>query len=84
MKSIHSAEYQILVACLRELRTAAKLTQEELAAMIGEEQFFVSRYERGHRRLDVIELRIICEALGSSLPEFMHRLESELRKLGAQ
>ena len=51
---------------LRELRESASLTQSDLASRLGVQQSFVSKYEAGERRIDVIELHAICDALGRS------------------
>lgn len=63
-KSIHSAEYRRLCALLRQLRLEAGLTQVEVAERLDEPQSFVSKYEAGERRLDVIELRQVAAAIG--------------------
>jgi hypothetical protein len=39
----------------------------------------VSKYETGERRLDVIELRAVCAALGVPLQTFLRRLEKRLQ-----
>jgi len=41
-------------------------------------QSFVSKYETGERRLDVIELRAVCEALGTTLSTFVKRFEAKI------
>jgi transcriptional regulator with XRE-family HTH domain len=74
-KSIHSARYAVLLQVLRERRMRAGLTQEQLAKRIGETQTFVSKCERGERRLDVIELRAFCRAFDLTLPQFTRWLE---------
>lgn len=56
---------------LREVRQRADLRQQDLASRISEPQSFVSKYESGERRLDVLELRQICAALGVPLAEFL-------------
>ena len=66
-KSIYSAEYQQLCALLRQLRLDAGLTQVQVAERLNVPQSFVSKYESGERRLDVMELRHVAEALDSSL-----------------
>ncbi len=38
-------------------------------------QSFVSKYESGERRLDVVELRHVAKALGVSLQVVLERLE---------
>ena len=73
-KSIYSEEYRRLCAVLRELRLAAGLTQIQVAARLDVPQSFVSKYEAGERRLDVIELRYVAEALGTSLSTILERL----------
>ena len=59
-----------LYAQLRELLIAARqaqgLTQVEIADRLGKPQSFVSKYESGERRLDVIELIEICRTLDVS------------------
>ncbi|MFN3817877.1 helix-turn-helix domain-containing protein [Blastomonas sp.] len=62
-KSIQNASYRALVDGLRDGRRAARLTQTELAASLGRSQQFVSKYESLERRLDVIELVQIAQAL---------------------
>lgn len=46
--------------------SVAALTQTDLAYRLQRPQSFVSKYESGERRLDVIEFIQVCEALGSS------------------
>ncbi len=63
-KSTFSASAQTLRALLVEGRKAAGLTQQDLAARLGRPQSFVSKYERGERRLDVVEFLEVADALG--------------------
>ena len=77
-KSIYTAEYEILLELLREQRQKAGLTQVELAEKIDENQVYVSRYERGESRLDVVQLRCLCQAMGVGLVTFVRRFESRL------
>ena len=51
----------------------------ELAVRIERDQTFVSKYESGQRRLDALELREICQAIGITLEEFARRLEKALK-----
>jgi transcriptional regulator with XRE-family HTH domain len=73
-KSIYSEEYQQLCALLRVLRREAGLTQAEVAKRLDVPQSFVSKYESGERRLDVIELRHVAEAIGTTLESVVSRL----------
>ncbi len=77
-KSVHSHEYETMVMLLRELREKAGLTQVTLAEKLGQSQSFVSKIERGERRLDIIQLRQICHVLGVALPAFAKLLEQRL------
>jgi transcriptional regulator with XRE-family HTH domain len=47
-----------------EARVSASLTQAELAERLSRPQSFVSKYERGERRLDVIEFLEVSKAIG--------------------
>ena len=87
-KSVHTAEYRTFLAMLREARQAAGVTQVELAARLRKSQSFVSKVEVGETRVDVIQLRTILAALGTSLREFVTQLDARLdrrarRKPGA-
>jgi transcriptional regulator with XRE-family HTH domain len=73
------AQQRELQALLRQVRAEAGLRQADLAQRLGQPQSFVSKYESGERRLDVLELRTICLAIGISLEEFAARLERSLR-----
>ena len=63
---------------LRELRLEKGMRQQDLANKLGEPQSLVSKYEAGERRLDVLELREICKALGVPLSEFVKKVEARL------
>ena len=77
-KSIHSAQYAVFLRLLREKRQGAGLTQAQLARRIRETQTFVSKCERGERRVDLIELRTFCKACGMSLKQFVAALDREI------
>ena len=55
-KSIHSSEYISVIKKLREAREAAGLTQQEAAEKLNKPQSYISKIERGERRIDVVEL----------------------------
>lgn len=74
-----TGEEERLQVLLRQIRVEAGFTQMELAKMIGQPQSFVSKYESGERRVDLIELRQVCQAAGISLAEFVRRFESSLQ-----
>jgi len=76
-KSIYSREHARLRSLLRQLRVNARLKQVELAAKLRKPQSFVSNYERGERRLDLLELKQVCDALGVDLVAFVKRFERQ-------
>lgn len=76
-KSNFTAEYAVFRDLLREIRIQRGLTQVELSEALELPQSFVSKYETGERRLDMVEVRAVCEALGTTLPQFARRLESK-------
>ena len=77
-KSITSREYAVFLRTLRAARRDNGLTQVDIAARLGETQSFVSKCERGERRIDVAELLVFCRALGVSLPAFIRQFEQKL------
>lgn len=78
-KSIFSVGQQKLQELLRAVRAEAGLTQVELSTRLKKPQSFVSKYESGERRLDVIELREICRALKISFVKFAERMDRALK-----
>jgi transcriptional regulator with XRE-family HTH domain len=79
-KSTFTREYKTLCRELKVARERASVTQSELAHRLKETQSEISKFERGERRLDVIQLRRWCRALGISLVEFVESLEEMLSK----
>jgi len=72
------SQQNALLSLLREIRSDAGLRQVDLAEKLGQPQPYVSRYESGERRLDILELRQVCDAVGIKLEEFVARLEKRL------
>lgn len=60
----HDERYQALVRLLVDARIAEGVTQVELAQRLGKPQSWVSKGERGERRIDMAEFCDIAEALG--------------------
>jgi len=77
-KSIFSTDYGLFLRHLVAARKASGLTQVELAQRLKETQSWVSKCERGERRLDIIELRKFCAAMGVSFVEFCQEIESDM------
>jgi transcriptional regulator with XRE-family HTH domain len=64
-KSSFTKDYERFRQILIQARKAAGITQAELSTKLSRPQSFVSKYERGERRLDVIELLEVARALGA-------------------
>ena len=80
-QSTHNADYQLLLTVLKAVRKRTGVSQVELAARLGNTQTFVSKCERGERRIDAIELVEFSEALGLSPLELLGEY-LELRSRG--
>ncbi len=64
MKSTQASGYGQLLARLKAARKAGGLTQTDLAKKLRRPQSFVSKYEKAHQRLDVVEFVEVSQALG--------------------
>ncbi len=62
---------------LVQARKNARITQVDLATRLRRPQSFVSKYERGERRLDVIEFGDVATALGIDPIRFLRRFYRE-------
>lgn len=74
-KSTHTQEAKVLQDLLRQARVDAGLSQMELAKRLDNLQAFVSNYETGQRRLDLIELCEVLDTLGVPLAQFVADFE---------
>ncbi|WP_460481883.1 helix-turn-helix domain-containing protein [Comamonas humi] len=63
-RSTHNTNYQLLLSVLKTARKRMGVSQVELAERLGNTQTFVSKCERGERRIDAVELVEFAEALG--------------------
>jgi transcriptional regulator with XRE-family HTH domain len=74
-RSAFSRKHQSFLKLLVDARQSAGLTQVSLAKKLGRPQSFVSKYERGERRLDVIEFLEVARALSLDPVRIIHELE---------
>ncbi len=79
-KSKLAGELAVLGQVLAATRERAGLKQTELAVKLGVPPSYLSKVENGTRRLDVIELVHIAEAMGVDPREIVGDLQQELRK----
>lgn len=56
LKTIHQPIYDELIKALIKARKEAKLTQQQVADLLGKPQSYVTKIENKERKLDVIEL----------------------------
>ncbi len=69
-----------LTKTLYSLRMGAGLKQTDLADVLDVPQSFVSKIETGERGLDLVELKIVVEAMGATLSEFVAEFEKNVNE----
>ncbi|MBD2666430.1 helix-turn-helix domain protein [Richelia sinica FACHB-800] len=80
-KSVYTEAYNRFRKLLIAARKKANLTQAELSNQLQRPQSYVSKYERGERRLDLIEFLEIAEALEIDPLKFIQEIrESKQEK----
>ena len=75
---MHAPRYAVLRRLLVEIREEQTLTQVDVSQRLGKPQSYVSKYERGERRIDIIEFIDIANALGIKPVDAMKRLSRKL------
>ena len=73
-KSVFTGRYKRLLSLLVSAREDAGLSQRALSEKLKKAPTYVSKYERGERRLDVIELLEITKALDVDPVEVIRKL----------
>lgn len=74
-KSVLTEKYTRFRRLLIEIRQSSKLTQVQVAQRLHKPQSFVSKYERGERRLDVVEFLEVAKALEVNPSELLTQLD---------
>ena len=72
-RSSYNNAYKLFLTILKELRHKKNVTQSKLAVLLGVPQSYVSKYEIGERRLDLIETLEICRALDTDFIAFIEQ-----------
>lgn len=70
--SLHTSAYTRFLQALVAFRKKKGITQVQLAERIGRTQVWVSKNERGDRRLDVLEIVEIARGIGAEPSEIMN------------
>ncbi len=73
-KSVFTSKYEQFRLLLVAARKKARISQAQLADKLSRPQSFVSKYERGERRLDVIEFEQVADALKIEPVRFLKKL----------
>jgi transcriptional regulator with XRE-family HTH domain len=69
-------QYQRFRELIVAARKAAGLTQVEVASRLKRPQSYVSKYESGVRRLDVVEFLTVARAIGFDPARFIEELSA--------
>jgi len=79
VKSVFTSKYDRFRRLLIDARREAGLTQSELARQLDRPQSYISKYERGERRVDVVEFLDIARALDINVHRFLKMLDDRKR-----
>ena len=71
MATKYRAKYQKFVQKLRQARLDANLTQVEAGKRLKKPQAYVSKIERGERRVDAVELDELAKLYSKPLEDFL-------------
>ena len=74
-KSVFTDKYERFRLLLIKARKTTGLTQLQLAAKLSRPQSYVSKYERGERRLDVVEFLDLARVLGIDACKLLKKLD---------
>jgi transcriptional regulator with XRE-family HTH domain len=70
-KSIHTVEYQNVLKKLKGARNESGFTQVEISQKLKKPQSYISKIERGERRIDITELSVIAKIYKKPLDFFV-------------
>ncbi len=79
---MYSPKYKRFRRLIIERRRQKGVTQAQLAQKLGRPQSFVSKYENGERRIDLIEFMEIAAALGIDPVKFVRDFQETVAEDG--
>lgn len=79
-KSIFTEKYKFFCEALIDARLRSGLTQQELSKKIGRPQSYVSKYEVGERRLDIVEFLEIASVLSITPNAIIKKIKNVAEK----
>ena len=74
-KTLHTPAYEHFCSLLITARETVGLTQSDVASRLARPQSFVSKYESGERRLDVLEFLQICQVLKADAQTILNAVQ---------
>lgn len=80
---LYSEEHQKLRKVLRRERLAAGLRQSDVAERTGRSQAYISKFEQGDLRLDVVDFVRLCETIGCDPHEILNETFGERTRVKA-
>ncbi|MEP5395236.1 MAG: helix-turn-helix transcriptional regulator [Hyphomicrobiales bacterium] len=79
-RSMFSKDYAILIQLMADIRKEMGKTQVDVSTALGKPQSFISKIENGERRMDLIEMIAIADAIGMNSQQILKRLENEIQR----
>ena len=70
-KSIYSKDYRNVIEKLKKARLDAALKQSEVAQKLKKPQSYISKIERGERRIDIAELKELAKIYKKDITYFI-------------
>ena len=75
MRTIRNKRHKRLIELILAARKQAGIRQVQLAKKLKRSQTWIARLESGERRLDVIELIELAEAIGFDAPSMVEAVQ---------
>ena len=79
-RALFSESYKAMLAVVVAMRKQSGVTQAQVADRLGRPQSFMSKIERGERRLDIAEFCDLAEAMGMKPDEMLQRVIAARQK----
>ena len=71
LKSIYSKDYRNVIEKLKKARLGAGLKQSDVALKLKKPQSYISKIERGERRVDIAELKELAKIYKKDITYFV-------------
>jgi transcriptional regulator with XRE-family HTH domain len=76
----YQKKYDAFLELLYQVRVGSNLRQVDIAEQLGVPQSFISKIESGERRIDIVELKELCDVYGVSISEFIKKFEEKINE----